>query len=81
MRVFNYSIYKKMIHFFCRHKYTSIRKNENEEERCVEPNRDKVFVSTGFGGSVTTPVRFYSVKVITEVFECQKCGKITKVTY
>lgn len=72
-----------MIPLFCRHKYKSIRKNENVERRCVEPKliSDNHLLAMGVGGNISTPVEFYSVTVITEVFECEKCGNLTTVKY
>jgi len=63
---------------FCKHKFKSIRKTENETKQMVMPNVEH---NQTFQFVKNAPVEFYTVKKTTEVFCCEKCGKFSVIHY
>jgi len=57
---------------FCRHKYKSIRRSVDEIKKVAQPELPAM---AGYFSTVKNfPIEFYTVKRITEVFMCEKCG-------
>lgn len=63
---------------FCRHKFNSVRKTENQIKKVAMPNN-----RTGetFQFIKGLPTEFYTITKTTEVFCCEKCGKFNIIVY
>jgi hypothetical protein len=66
-----------IMQFFCRHKYKSIRKGENNVLKTAKPETP----TNGMIFYTHIPVEFYTVKETTEVFICEKCGHDKIIRY
>ena len=66
-------------HFFCRHKYASIRKTESKVTRAAMPQIP--IVPGHFFIAKNIQVKFYEVTTTTEVFMCEKCGHTKTLNY